>query len=206
MRTYINYNRLIYLLLDFKDDLKVRIKEKEYKRIIELLGEYEKTGYEDEIIPTRNDISKRLNISNKDTNKLLKKIYMELLNDFYNSPLEINKTQHIIHIHIPFDERKPERIKSDPNFYHEFSGLIYLKLPYIPRVGERINIDVLEYSGEINSGYVHSITHEIKGKMQEINIEVHPIDNEYERWQKMKETYEEKQRMKAYHRYIEGKT
>ncbi len=79
MRTYIDYNRLIYLLLDFKEDIKDLIKGDEYQKMIELLGEYEKTGYDDEVIPTRNELSERLMISNNVTNKLLKDIYYLLV-------------------------------------------------------------------------------------------------------------------------------
>ncbi len=120
-------------------------------------------------------------------------------------PLKVTKSQQIVHIHIPYDEENPEKTKKNPNYYNDLSSLVDIELPYIPRIGERIDLNILEFSGKVKSGYVHSIRHEIKGKTQEIYIEVHPFDDEYERWQKMKETYEEKQRMIAYHRYIDGK-
>lgn len=196
MRTRINYDRLIYLLLDFKDDLKVRIKEKEYQEIIELLGKYEKTGYEDDVIPTRNELSEKLKISNNATNKLLKDIYEQLVINTAE-PIKVTKSEQIVHIHIPYDEENPEKTKKNPDYYRDLSAWLDVELPYIPRIGERIELSILEFTGKVKSGYVHSITHEIKGKTQEIYIEVHPFDNEYERWQKMKETYEEMQLMRT---------
>lgn len=196
MRTRINYDKLIYLLLDFKDDLKVRIKEKEYQEIIELLGKYEKTGYEDDVIPTRNELSEKLKISNNATNKLLKNIYEQLVINTAE-PIKVTKSEQIVHIHIPYDEENPEKTKKNPDYYRDLSAWLDVELPYIPRIGERIDLRILEFTGKVKSGYVHSITHEINGKTQEIYIEVHPFDNEYERWQKMKETYEEMQLMRT---------
>jgi hypothetical protein len=112
--------------------------------------------------------------------------------------LEVNDCKQVVSIHIPYDERNKDNLKKNPDFYNVFNTWIEVKLQYIPRIGEQICIPFLEYNNMCTSGYVYNIRHSIKGKTQVINIDVHPIDNEYKRWLKMKEEYEAREQWKRF--------
>lgn len=45
-------------------------------------------------------------------------------------------------------------------------------------------------------GYVHQVRHYITGSKQEIYIEVHPTDDFYYKWKRMKDKYDADERWK----------
>jgi len=64
-----------------------------------------------------------------------------------------------------------------------------------PRVWERIDLQFME-DNKYTSGYVHNITHRIKGSSQDILVEVHPFEDEFHRWKRMQEDYENWQQIR----------
>ncbi len=72
-----------------------------------------------------------------------------------------------------------------------------MNLPVTPRLGEEIEIPFIQETDKFYRGYVHEITHKITGTTQEIFIIVHPWDDYYHRWVKMKEEYERRKRWRA---------
>jgi hypothetical protein len=107
--------------------------------------------------------------------------------------LKIRKSICQIHIHFSFQEEEAMDRKRREYFSNK-STWIQAELPFIPRIGEEIRWDFLAESGKFYHGYVHNVEHEIDGVKQNIYIDVHPLDNVYFRWQKLKEEYEYEQR------------
>ncbi len=162
------------------------------------MNTYELNDDEDYKLPSGKELAKILNVSNSTIIQLLKKLYQYLLFDFMHNPLEVNNCKQRVMIYIPFDEKNPAIRKKDPNHYHKFFTYIQLHLSHIPRIGEEIRINILEHNNLITNGYVHRIEHSIIGKTQVILIELHPFDNDFARWEKLKEKYEEEKRWKEY--------
>jgi hypothetical protein len=50
----------------------------------------------------------------------------------------------------------------------------------------------------MTQGYVNNVEYKIQGNKMEVYIEVHPFDNEYTRWEKLKDKYENEKRWREY--------
>lgn len=194
-----NYYKLIETLILMKREFN-RVHKPKYHELIDLLNEYEVHPYKDnENIPNNKQIATLLNCSSAKTNDLLKGLLKELLADINSNPLEIKDFVHKIHIHIPYEEQNKIlhlNKKANKELIREYTWL-EVKLPITPKIGEEIELDFLQ-DAWYNRGYVHRIQHTITGSRQEIYIEVHPLHDEYYRWQKMKENYEYKEKSKYY--------
>jgi len=80
-------------------------------------------------------------------------------------------------------------------------------LPYYPaiggqtvrflQIGDEIEIPIVSETGKFTRGYVHRIQHRIVGHTQEVFLWVHPWDNYYYKWEKLKEEYESIKRWRA---------
>jgi hypothetical protein len=194
-----NYYKLISTLIQWKDEF-ARVNDKKYTKLIEALKQYTYSDDSDDI-PSNKDIAIKMGMPHLKVNVLLKGLIKSLTHDFMINPLKIRDCYQVIHIHIPYNEQNEEIKKKDRNHYFQFSTFTKVCLPFIPRIGEEIRLEYLGYGDKINSGYVHRIEHKINGSFQEIYIEVHPIDNEYARWQKLKEEYERDQAWKRQNRF-----
>lgn len=95
----------------------------------------------------------------------------------------------MIYIHFPFDESKGWD-KEKEEYYLSISPWVEVNLPFVPRIGEKINIEFLGVTDYFKQGYVHNVEHNIESNRQLIYIDVHPLDNDYARWEKLKEKYE----------------
>ena len=69
-----------------------------------------------------------------------------------------------------------------------------MTLPITPRIGEEIEIPFVEETGKFYRGYVHEVKHRITGTIQEVLITVHPWNDLYYKWIKMKDEYEYRER------------
>lgn len=196
MKIRFNSDDVIRYLIELKGEL-VRIQEERYQKLIALLQTYEINDEEDNYIPNKKELASKLMVSDSTIIDLIKKLYHDLMYDFMINPLKIENYKQSIHIHIPYDEEKPEIKKKYPNHYHEFSTFIDVKMPFIPRVGEKIEFRFLEYHRFITSGYVNNVEYRITGNNLEVYIEAHPFDNEYARWEKLKVNYEDKKMRKT---------
>jgi len=189
------YYNMILNLIRFKDDLQF-IEGKKYHQLVSVLKEYEIPFNDDDDfhVPDNKELAEKLKIPYPKANSLIKELYVKILEYYSDNTLVINECEQIIHIHIPLDEEKKEIKKKDPDHYFKFSRWLKVKLPVLPRIGDEIILDFIDWNYTIiNRGYVHNIEHHIIGKKQEIRIEVHPINNYYFQWKKMQEKYENRQ-------------
>lgn len=195
MGPHTNYYMLIYNLIRFKDEFH-RITDKKFQPIISELSKYAiiNDDYEEEF-PDNKKLAVILSISQPKMNKLLKELYDELTYTFTRQPLIIKKSVCQIHIHLS-DQEVEGMDRKRKEYFSNKSTWIQAELPFIPRIGEEIRWDFLAESGKFYHGYVHNIEYEIDGVKQNIYIDVHPLDNVYYRWQKLKEEYEYQQRRK----------
>lgn len=127
-------DKVIQYLVELKDEL-VRVNEKRFQKLIEVLNTYEINDDEDYKLPSGKELAKILNISNSTIIQLLKKLYQYLLFDFMQNSLEVNNCKQRVMIYIPFDEENPA-IRKKTNHYHKFFTYIQLRLTHIPRIGE----------------------------------------------------------------------
>jgi hypothetical protein len=186
-----NFYKIIRSLILMKAELG-RVKKPKFSSLIATLQAYEfKPDCDDNGIPDASQLAAVLNYSKPKTNLLLRQLLDELVLDFRCRPLEIRDYIHRIHIHIPYDERKKYTSgrKQVPNEWQTAYTWLDVKLPITPKIGEVINLDFLQ-DVHYAWGTVYNVRHTIDGYTQEIYIEVHPLKDEYYRWQKLKENYE----------------
>jgi hypothetical protein len=70
-----------------------------------------------------------------------------------------------------------------------------MQLPVTPRIGEHIDLSLIE-DKKFTVGYVHDVRHQINGDSMIITIYAHPYHNYYFGWQKLKEEYDWRERVK----------
>jgi hypothetical protein len=193
MGPHTNYYILIYNLIKFKDEF-YRITDLKYQPLINELSKYNILGDDyDEKFPDNKKLATILPYSQPKMNKLLKEFYDELMYAFAEQPLIIKKSVCQIHIHLSYKEEEAMDRKRK-EYFHNKSKWILMELPFIPRIGEEISFEFLSRSDKFYHGYVHNVEHEFDGVEQKIYIDVHPLDNYYFRWQKLKDEYEYRQR------------
>jgi hypothetical protein len=188
MGAHVNYYSLIYYLVVLKREL-YRLDKEKYKKVIEELNGYEiQANSDNDHLPDQKVLARKFNYSQSKMNSILRDLFAELINALSNPPLVIKDLVHILHIHIPYDERDELSKDAKEQMMRE-SIWIELVLPSTPRIGEEIRIPFIEHAGKWHSGYVHSVRHSIKGTTQEVYLEVHPFHNYYHKWNKMEEEY-----------------
>ena len=62
-----------------------------------------------------------------------------------------------------------------------------LRLPETPRIGDKIDLRMFD-DQKYSRGCVYEVNHMVFGN--EVEMQVHPRDNEYHRWLKLKKEYE----------------
>lgn len=197
MGSHTNYHSVIYQLVIHKDELHRITNEKYQKVILELAKcEIDSEEYYDNLLDHR-VLSGKLGYTQSKMNTILRSLLSDLIIALSEQPLEICNCVHQLHFHLPYDEIEECRKDIREELWKK-SIVINMKLQVTPRIGEVIEIPLIQETGRFYKGYVHSISHRIFGKTQEISIDLHPWDNYYYKWAKMKDDYE---RMKTWEEY-----
>ena len=123
-------------------------------------------------------------------NSILKEMLKELVLDFGMVQLTVKRSVCQFLIYIPWEERQEFKNKEFLKEVSQQSSYVGFDLPVIPRLGEEIEIPFIQETGNFYRGHVHEIKHKITGNTQEIMIYVHPWDDYYYKWVKMKEEFE----------------
>lgn len=200
MGSHANYYWIIEHLIVLKGEFH-RITKDKYQSVIKELSKYEVYPHDDnKHLPNHKILAEKLNYSQSKMNVILKDLLKDLVLEFHYSPLKITSYVHQFLIHIPWDE---ERNIPNKKFIEESRQQnIYLEmvLPVTPRIGEEITIPFVEETGKYYRGYVHEIKHNINGSTQEIQLFIHPWNNYYNKWIKMKDDYERMKKWQDYER------
>lgn len=190
MGSHANYYWIIENLIVLKGEFH-RISKERYQPLITELSNYEVYPHSDnDQLPDHKQLAEKLKYSQSKMNSILRDLLKELVVEFHYPPLKVKKHVHQFLIHIPWDEERDIPNKKYVEQARQQSIYIEMELPVTPRIGEEVNIPFLEETGKFYRGYVHEIKHKITGNTQEIMIYVHPWDDYYHRWVKMKEGYE----------------
>jgi hypothetical protein len=197
MGSHANYYWIIEHLIVLKGEFH-RITKERYQPLINELSNYEVYPHSDnEYLPDHKTLAVKLKYSQSKMNSILRDLLNELVGEFHYSPLEIKNHLHQFMIHIPWDEaQKIPNKRYVEESKHQFLYL-EMKLPVTPRLGEEIEIPFVKESGKYYRGYVHEIKHKITGSTQEIELDIHPMDDFYYKWVKMSEEYENRKRWLA---------
>lgn len=198
MGAHKKYNVIIHTLIVFKKYLR-DIEEEKYQTLIKTLinSPYTESDKDWDTLPDNKQLATQTNISRTKINQQLWKLYSILLEKFFENPPEINKPTHLVHIGIPWDEKRESNDRSIELLEDEKAIWVGVQFYETPKIGEEIELDFLEGS-KYRRGYVHEVRHTISGYHHEIYIHVHPFKNEYYKWQKMKKKYDIGEQRKLY--------
>lgn len=189
MGRHLNYYLIIEQLVTLKNEFH-RITDEKYQPVIGILRNLEVYHRSDnEHLPNHKLLATKLNYTQSKMNSLLKGLLHELIQDFNVSPFKVENVVHQVLIYIPWDERQSFKNKEFAKEVSTQSSYIEMELPVTPRLGEEIEIPILQETGNFYSGYIHRIKHRINGQTQEITYFIHPWDNYYCNWKKMEEEY-----------------
>jgi hypothetical protein len=197
MGSHANYYSIIEHLIVLKGEFH-RITKERYQPVIKELSNFEVYPHSDnEHLPDHKQLAAKLKYSQNKMNSLLRDLLKELVVEFHYPPLEVKNHVHQFLIHIPWEEERDFKNKEYLEQVRKESVFVQMVLPITPRIGEEIEIPFIQETGKFYRGYVHEVTHRIKGNTQEIQIVVHPWDDFYYKWVKMKEEYERRKRWLA---------
>jgi hypothetical protein len=196
MGAHANYYLIIEHLIILKGEF-YRITKDRFQPVIRELSNYEVYPNSDnEHLPDHKTLATKLKYSQSAMNSILRDLLKELVLDFYYPPLKVTKHVHQILIHIPWDEEHEFKNKDYLKQVQKESLWVPMVLPVTPRIGEEIEIPFVEGIGKLYRGYVHQIRHRITGDTQEILIDVHPWNDFYHKWVKMKNEFERRKSWK----------
>lgn len=191
MGAHTNY----YLLVEFLLSVKQEFFRIELPKFQDLITELKKFPYDPDLenneIPDCDELAKKLGFKKAKVQKLLKELRSKILEDFYWNPLQIKRVEQTIFISIPYDEVKQAKAPDYKDYARENSLSISVKMPFTPRIGERINLSSFNKDVDFNNGYVYKIDHEITPNVQRVFIWVHPFKDYYHHWMKMKKNFED---------------
>jgi hypothetical protein len=197
MGSHANYYMVIDHLVTLKSEFH-RITKDRFQPVIKELSNYEVYPHSDnEHLPDHKVLASKLNYSQGKMNSILKDLLKEIVLEFHYPPLEVKKVVHQFLIHIPWDEEHEFKNKEYLKQVRHESICVQMKLPVTPQIGEEIEIPFVQETGKFYRGYVHEIKHRITGTTQEILIIVHPWEDYYYKWEKMKNEYERRKSWKA---------
>jgi hypothetical protein len=197
MGGHANYYWIIEHLIVLKGEFH-RITKEKYQPVIDELSTYEVFPHSDnDHLPDHKQLAAKLGYSQSKINSLLRELLMELVQEFHFAPLVIKNHVHQFLIHIPWDEERDIPNKKYLEESRKQSIYFEMILPVTPRIGEEVTIPFIEETGKFYRGYVHEIKHKITGNTQEIMIYIHPWDNYYNQWVKMKDEYERRKIWRA---------
>lgn len=194
MGSQAKYHSIIKHLIVLKGEFH-RITKVRYHPLINELSTYEVYPNSDnDHLPDHKDLASKLKYSQSRMNSILRDLLKELVLEFHYPPLKIENHVHQFLIHLPWDE---EHSIPNKKFVEESRQQFFymeMVLPFTPRLGEEIEIPFVQETGKFYKGYVNEIKHKITGNTQEIMIYVHPWNDYYYQWAKMKDEYERRQR------------
>lgn len=194
MGGHANYYKIIEDLVILKNEYH-RVKNVKFQSLLKELSRYEVYPHSDnEHLPNHKQLADKMGMTQTKMNSILKGVLIELIQDFRDVPLSIKNVTHQFFIYIPWDERQDIKNKEYLDEISKQSSFIQIELPFIPRLGEEIEIPFIQETGKFYRGYVHEIHHKITGTTQEILIYLHPWNNYYNRWTKMADDYERDKR------------
>ncbi len=198
MGAHASYPLIIFNLVSLKSQFQY-ISDEKYQIVIKELSDYQiYSNTDNDHLPDHVQLAEKLGYKQAKMNQILRDLLKRILDDFNYHPLRIEKSVHIIQIS-PFtdpEEKNTEWIKKQ----EEKSISVQVVLPVTPRIGDFIELPFTRYSSGFSSddkysfGYVHDVYHFIRGTTQEIVIQVHPRENIYYKWEKMKDEYEDHKR------------
>lgn len=182
------YVAIVSTLFEFRDRLEEFRTEKN-QSIIRFLKETPFDPYDYSMPPSPKEIAKATCNKYDKTLAIVNKLYSDLIESFRFNPFQVNKTLVCISISIPWDER-PRGQNLYSNLTDDRDVQIEVMLPFVPRIGERISLGFIEKESRYGYGYVTEINHEISGAMQKVVLHVHPYNNYYHEWVKLRKQYE----------------
>lgn len=198
MGAHASYPLIIYNLISLKNQFQYILDEK-FKIVIKELFDYQiYPNSDNDHIPDHVQLAEKLGYKQAKMNQILKDLLNRVLDDFNEHPLVVNNLVHIIQIS-PFTDPK-EKNKEWIQMQSERSISLQVVLKVTPRIGDFIELPFTRYNSGFSSddkysfGYVHDVYHIIRGTTQEIVIQVHPRENIYYKFEKMKEEYEDHKR------------
>lgn len=192
MGSHANYYSIIEHLIILKGEFH-RITKESYQSLIKELSTYEVYPNSDnDHLPDHKQLAVMLHYKQGKMNTILKDLLKDLVSEFHYPPLKIANHIHKFLIHLPWDEEHSIPNKKFVEESRKQSFYMEMILPVTPHLGEEIEIPFVNETGKFYRGYVHEITHKITGNSQEIFMVVHPWDDFYHRWVKMKEEFERK--------------
>jgi len=196
MGSHANYYWIIEHLITLKGEFH-RITKERYQPLIKELSTYEVYPYsENDHLPDHKTLAVKLKYSQSKMNSILKDLLKDLVLEFHYPPLEIRNHVHQFLIHIPWEEHGEFKNKEYLAQVRKESVFLQMTLPVTPRIGEEIEIPIIKETSNFYRGYVHNVKHNITGSTQEIIVYVHPWNDYYHKWEKMKEEYERRHRWK----------
>jgi hypothetical protein len=186
----LNYHLVVHTLFEFKD----RLEKFSTPKNLKVLEYFQKTAYnfedEDAHTPQLKEITQLVDLPRTKVNEIIKDFYNRLIESFSYEPIEIKRSVVTIHIAFTWEEQKElEKTEAGKEFLKQQLS-IDVNLPIIPRVGEDIRLDFLDFNSRFAHGCVYRISHEFTGRVQRTTLWVHPTKNHYNHWMKLKSDYE----------------
>ncbi|MCB0479188.1 MAG: hypothetical protein KDC84_13550 [Crocinitomicaceae bacterium] len=192
----LNYHKAIYTLIIHQDRLE-QFRNPNNELVIQLLRKWNAylTDPDYPSYPDTKEMASSLGMERQKVNVQIKDLYKRVISSFSDDPLIIKDYVHVIYIHIPYDEERGIKNKDYLSTLGERSLWFETKLPFLPRIGESISLDFIDDPLKFNRGYVNEIRYEIEGHTQRVIIYVHPFNDFYHQWRKMKDKHEWRLRM-----------
>lgn len=183
-----NYFGLIYAILIFKSYWP-SVRSEKSEPLIDALSkiDFDENDKDWDTVPSNKVLAESCGLSRTKVNQLIRKMYADILFQFNDNPPLITKYEHYISIGIPWDDRRYKKRKTESDYDED--TWVNIKLPFTPRIGDNINLEFIDRT-KYTRGCVYNVEHTITGNSQNIYIQVHPFDNEYSRWQKLKEHHD----------------
>jgi hypothetical protein len=121
-------------------------------------------------------------------------LYQKVIENTYSNPIVVSDVNVTISISIPWDELSKSKNKAFAEEQRQRTLEIHLKLPVIPRIGEHISLNFISKDLSWHSEYIQDARHDIDGTQQRAILFVHPYENYYYEWARLKAEYERSER------------
>lgn len=144
---------------------------------------------EDFKYPETSTIARSLNVSSNRLYPLIKSLYERLISSLNQKVQVISNVRYDLHITLLFEEDFQRRGLKESYFF-------VCRLPFVPRVGDKIELPFLDKRIYYNEGCVHDVKHTIDGHTQVIEILVHPFNNHYGNHLQLKKEHEGMERFR----------
>jgi nucleoid DNA-binding protein len=191
-------------LLNFKHRLN-EFRNKNNSAIVDLIQELNHLQ-EDFSFPENEEIAKQTGLKKEKVSQIIRKLYEELMEKLSEKDTIIKDVSICLWIHFPWHEAEERRKRfTQQGMTQRESFLFHCHLPFVPRVGEEIQLDFVDSAIGYNHGYVFNVCHRIDAISQIIDVEVHPLNSPYKNWLAQKHEYEEDERRRKYWEMMDRK-